>query len=48
MPMLLLCSVPTVRDDASNILAKLHVVDRAQEIVGAPEAGLGRRSGAAL
>jgi DNA-binding NarL/FixJ family response regulator len=45
--LLCLCSVPTVRDYASNIFTKLQVVDRAQAIVSAREVGLGRRGGAA-
>ena len=46
MLLLCLCSVPTVRDYASNIFTKLHVADRAQAIVRVREAGLGRRSAA--
>jgi DNA-binding NarL/FixJ family response regulator len=47
MLLLCLCSVPTVRDYASNIFTKLHVVDRAQAIVRARENRLGPRGGAA-
>jgi DNA-binding NarL/FixJ family response regulator len=36
-------SAKTVRNHVSNIFAKLHVADRAQAIVRAREAGLGRR-----
>ena len=46
MLLLCLCSVPTVRDYASNIFTKLQAVDRAQAIK-AREVGLGRRGGAA-
>jgi DNA-binding NarL/FixJ family response regulator len=35
-------SPKTVRNNVSNVLAKLHVTDRAQAIVRAREAGLGR------
>ncbi len=35
----------TVRNNVSNIFAKLHVADRAEAIVKARTAGLGRRSG---
>ena len=37
-------SVKTVSNHVSNIFAKLHVADRAQAIVTAREAGLGRRT----
>ena len=40
MLLLCLCSVPTVRDYASNIFTKLHIADRAQAIVKVREAGL--------
>ena len=33
MLLLCLCSVPTVRNYASNIFTKLHIADRAQAIV---------------
>lgn len=36
-------SAKTVRNHVSNVFAKLHVADRAQAIVQAREAGLGRR-----
>jgi DNA-binding NarL/FixJ family response regulator len=32
----------TVRNNVSNVFAKLHVADRAEAIVRAPDAGLGR------
>jgi DNA-binding NarL/FixJ family response regulator len=35
-------SPKTVRDDVSDVLTKLQVTDRAQAIVRAREAGLGR------
>jgi DNA-binding NarL/FixJ family response regulator len=38
----LLLSLETVQNHASNILGKLQVADRAQAIVRAREAGLGR------
>jgi hypothetical protein len=34
------CSVPTTRDYASNIVTKLHVVDWPQAMVTGPVAGL--------
>ena len=40
---LLVLSAKTVRNHVSNIFAKLQVADRAQAIVRAREAGLGRR-----
>jgi DNA-binding NarL/FixJ family response regulator len=43
----LVLSPKTVRNHVSNIFTKLHVADRAQAIVRAREAGLGRRGGAA-
>jgi membrane protease YdiL (CAAX protease family) len=42
MLILCLCSVPTVRNYASNIFTKLHIVDGLQAIARAREAGLGR------
>jgi len=39
-------SQETVRNNVSNILAKLQVADRAQAIVRARDAGLGRQPGA--
>jgi DNA-binding NarL/FixJ family response regulator len=39
-------SQKTIRNHVSNILAKLQVADRAQAIVRARDAGLGRQSGA--
>jgi DNA-binding NarL/FixJ family response regulator len=41
----LMLSDKTVRNHLSNILAKLHAADRAEAIVLAREAGLGRRKG---
>jgi hypothetical protein len=43
MLLLCLCSVPTV----SNLVTKLHVVDRPLAMVTGPGAGLGRCGGAA-
>ena len=34
-------SLTTVRNDVSNVFTKLQVVDRAQAIIKAPEAGMG-------
>jgi DNA-binding NarL/FixJ family response regulator len=41
----LFLSPKTVRNNVSNIFAKLHVADRAEAIVRAREAGLGRGAG---
>ncbi|WP_250572901.1 response regulator transcription factor [Nonomuraea sediminis] len=41
----LFLSPKTVRNNVSNIFAKLHVADRAEAIVRAREAGLGRTAG---
>jgi DNA-binding NarL/FixJ family response regulator len=38
----LFLSPKTVRNNVSNVFAKLHVADRAEAIVRAREAGLGR------
>jgi DNA-binding NarL/FixJ family response regulator len=38
----LFLSPKTVRNNVSNVFAKLHVADRAEAIVPAREAGLGR------
>ncbi|WP_315967887.1 response regulator transcription factor [Planotetraspora sp. A-T 1434] len=38
----LFLSQKTVRNNVSNIFAKLHVADRAEAIVRARDAGLGR------
>jgi DNA-binding NarL/FixJ family response regulator len=43
----LVLSPKTARDHVCNIFTKLQVADRAQAIVRAREAGLGRRDGAA-
>ena len=43
----LFLSLKTVRNYVSNIFAKLRVTDRAQAIVRAREAGLGRDDGGA-
>ena len=45
--LLLLVLSANLRDYASNIFTKLYVVDRAQAIAWAREAGLGCRGGAA-
>jgi hypothetical protein len=41
----LFLNLKTVRNHVSNIFTKLQVADRAQAIVRAREAGLGRRGG---
>jgi hypothetical protein len=41
MLLLCLCSVPTVRHYASNLVTRLHVVDRPQAMVPARDAGRG-------